>query len=88
MTQVVRLPSQSVIKESMLELLKEATNGLHIKEIESGVAERLSLTKSQMELMHKGNRTMLGYRLAWARTSAKKEGLIEAPQSSVWKSVN
>jgi hypothetical protein len=41
-----------------------------------------------MELMHKGKRTMLGYKLAWARTAARKEGLIESPRSSVWKRIN
>ena len=82
------LPSQSLIKEAMLALLKESKDGLHIKDIESGVAERLSLSKYQMEMIHKGKRTILGYKLAWARTAAKKESLIESPRSSVWKLVN
>jgi len=88
MTHADSLPSQALIKAAMLEILKESQDGLHIKDIEIAVAKRLSLTKSQMELMHKGKRTMIGYKLAWARTASKKEGLIESPRSSVWKHVN
>ena len=88
MTQPETLPSQVLIKEAMLDLLKGSINGLHIKDIESGVAKRLSLSKPQIEIMHKGKRTMLGYKLAWARSAAKKEGLIESTRSSFWKIVN
>ena len=88
MTKPEALPSQVLIKEAMLDLLKGSTDGLHIKDIESGVAKRLSLSKHQMEIMHKGNRTMLGYKLAWARSAAKKEGLIESTRSSYWRLVN
>ena len=88
MTQPETLPSQVLIKEAMLDLLKGSINGLHIKDIESGVAKRLSLSKPQIEIMHKGKRTMLGYKLAWARSAAKKEGLIESTRSSFWRLVN
>jgi restriction endonuclease Mrr len=88
MTPSDALPSQLLIKAAMLEVLKESKGGLHIRDIEEAVATRLSLTKSQRELMHKGKRTLLGYKLAWARTAAKKEGLIESPRSSVWKIVD
>ena len=88
MTQPEALPSQALIKEAMLDLLKGSTDGLHIKDIESGVAKRLSLSKPQMEIIHKGKRTMLGYKLAWARSAAKKEGLIESTRSSFWKIVS
>jgi hypothetical protein len=88
MTEFENLPSQELIKEAMLGLLKESIDGMHIEEIESGVAKRLSLTRVQMEIIHKGKRTMLGYKLAWARSAAKKEGLIESPSRSVWKLMN
>ena len=83
-----RLPSQAVIIEAMLNALKENKEGMHIIEIETEVAKLLSLTKSQMEIVHKGKRTLLGYKLAWARTSAKKQGLIESPKNSVWRVIN
>ena len=88
MSQHESFPSQALIKEAMLELLKNSKNGMHIKEIESGVADRLSLSKLQIEVMHKGKRTLLGYKLAWARTAAKKDGLIESTGRSVWKLVS
>jgi hypothetical protein len=80
-----KLPSQSLILDAMLIVLRKSQRGLHIRDIEVAVAEYLSLTRPQMELMHKGKRTLLGYKLAWARTAAKKRGLIESPQSSIWK---
>ena len=85
MTSEVKLPSQSSIFEAMLIVLRTSKQGLHISEIEKKVAEHLSLSESQKSLNHKGKRTMLGYKLAWARTAAKKQGLIESPKSSVWR---
>jgi len=88
MNEAENLPSQALIKEALLAILKESAEGLHINDIESAVAKRLLLTQSQVALIHAGKRTMLGYKLAWARTSAKKEGLVISPRYSVWKIVN
>lgn len=88
MTLSEKAPSQAVILDAMLKVLSNSKEGVHISEIESQVAELLSLSKSQLEQMHKGRRTMLGYKLAWARSAAKKQGLIESPTHSVWKLSN
>jgi len=88
MNETVNLPSQALVLEAMLEALKQSKEGLHIRDIESEVAKRLSLSKPQREIMHKGKRTLLGYKLAWARTAAKKQGLIESPKNSIWKITN
>ena len=88
MTLSENLPSQAIILDAMLKVLRDSKDGMHIKNIESEVANLLSLSESQLALMHKGKRTMLGYKLAWARTAAKKQGLIESPMHSVWKVSN
>jgi len=88
MNETVSLPSQALVLEAMLEALKQSKEGLHIRDIESEVAKRLSLSKPQREIIHKGKRTLLGYKLAWARTAAKKQGLIESPKNSIWKITN
>lgn len=88
MKQEEGLPPQALIRKALLEVLKQSTSALHILEIETAVAQHLNLSKSQIEIMHKGNRTMLGYKLAWARTAAKKQGLIESPRGAYWKIKN
>ena len=85
MSSLVQLPSQSELTTAMLEILSNAPDGLHVEEIEKAVAKKLALTDAQKNLMHKGNRTMLGYKLAWARSSARKTGLIDSVKHSVWK---
>ena len=85
MQQDVKLPPQNQIVAAMLSCLKGKVNGLHVNDIESEVSKTLKLNQEQLNLMHKGKRTMLGYKLAWARTKCKKEGLIISTAPSVWK---
>jgi restriction system protein len=53
-------------------------------EIEQKVAEILNLTDDEVNEIHIGNRTKLGYRSAWARNYLKRYGLIENSQRGVW----
>jgi Mrr N-terminal domain len=84
----VKLPPQNQIVDAMLSTLKGKAKGLHVKDIESEVSKTLNLNQEQIKLMHKGKRTMLGYKLAWARTKCKKDGLIISVAPSVWKLVS
>jgi restriction system protein len=54
------------------------------EQIRDAIIQELGLTLAQCELPHSGNRTELEYRLAWARTIAKNEGLIESPKRTRW----
>lgn len=56
-------------------------------EIERGVADLLQLDPELRTRVHSGNRTSLGYKLAWARTRAKKSGLLERIGPSLWRQV-
>ena len=47
----------------------------------------LKLTESQINQIHSGTRTELEYRLAWARTNAKKKGLITSNGRNNWSLV-
>ena len=80
-----QLPNQTAISEALKRVLTASEKGLHIKAMEEQVASILNLTDSQKSLPHKGARTMLGYKLAWARTKLKKDGVIELAQPSVWR---
>jgi restriction system protein len=62
----------------------EATNS----EIREAVATELNLTADDLAALHKpgkGTRTEVEYRLAWARTRLKNEGVIERARPQVWR---
>ena len=80
-----QLPKQSEINEALTSILSMNKQGLHIREIESQVATLLNLSDVQRRIPHQGKRTMLGYKLAWARTKLKKDGRLELVKPSVWR---
>ncbi|MCK5022306.1 MAG: restriction endonuclease [Candidatus Pacebacteria bacterium] len=53
-------------------------------EIDDKVAEILKLTEKEINEIHRGNRTRLSYRLAWARTYLKRYGLLENSSRGIW----
>lgn len=57
------------------------------QEIKDFVITSLSLTPEQVSIVHEGNRTKLDYRLAWARTKAKEQGLIVKDGPGKWRAV-
>jgi len=48
------------------------------------VIENMQLSEVQIGLIRAGKRTELEYRLAWARTAARKKGLIDRVGPSIW----
>ena len=76
---------------SHLDLLNPTLKALHslggsatILEIEEEVARIMNLTEEEINSIHKGNMTVLSYRLAWARTNLKNYGLIDNSTRGVW----
>jgi restriction system protein len=57
------------------------------QQIKAFVITSLSLSPEQVSIVHEGNRTKLDYRLAWARTKAKEQGLILKEGPGKWRSV-
>jgi hypothetical protein len=57
----------------------------HIKEIEAKVAELLNLSDEDVQEVHRGNRTKLGYRLAWSRNYLKRTGLLSKAGRAYWR---
>lgn len=53
-------------------------------ELEEKVAEIMNLTESELNAIHKGNRTKFSYRLAWTRNYLKRYGLLENSSRGVW----
>ncbi len=61
----------------------EATNARMIELVRSS----MSMTDDDLAVRHRGDgsRTEVEYRLAWARTVLKSEGLIERVQPQLWR---
>jgi len=85
MQSLEKFPPQNEIIEAMISVLKQYPKGLHIRDIERSVARTLSLSEELTTRVQRGNRTVLGYKLAWARSKCKKEGLIVSVGHSVWR---
>lgn len=55
-----------------------------LSEIEGEVGRIMDLTDAELADMHRENRTKFSYRLAWARTYLKWQGLLENSSRGVW----
>lgn len=75
--------SQELIRPLLLALAEgEVTSNDQLREL---IGMQLGLTQEQLTLMHSGTRSEFEYRLAWARTKAKNQGLIFSPERKKWK---
>jgi len=68
----------------LIQALNNLGGSASIEELENEVSKILKLTDDQVNEIHKGSRTKLSYRLAWARTYLKKYGLIDNSARGVW----
>lgn len=82
-----KLPSPSVLMPVVVDCLKELGGRASIKEIEKSVAIKLNLDSTLTSQIRMGKRTEFAYRLSWARTAAKAQGLITNDGASFWKIV-
>lgn len=78
------VPKYDELFNPTLTALHELGGSGRNEEIEQRVAENLKLTDNEVNEIHIGNRTKLGYRSAWARNYLKRYGLIENSQRGVW----
>jgi len=67
-----------------IQALKNLGGSGAISEIEDEVSNILNLSEEEINDIHKGSRTKLSYRLAWARTYLKNAGLLENSIRGVW----
>ena len=71
----------------VLQALRELGGSGSNQEIHDKVVAILELADEQVAELHnpdKGNQTQLAYRLGWARTYLKKNGLVDNSQRGVW----
>jgi hypothetical protein len=82
-----RLPSPAEMVPSVLRALEEMGGRAHFKEIERNVAKNLFLSPSILQIIRSGKRTEFAYRMSWARTSAKAQGLIRNEGKGIWSKI-
>ena len=80
----ISMPTAEELQESVMGCLEafggKATNA----QILHWATENLNLTQPQLEVLRSGNRSEVEYRLAWARTRLRKQGLINRIGPSTW----
>ncbi|MDP3792765.1 MAG: restriction endonuclease [bacterium] len=78
------VPTYDNLFNPVLNALHELGGSGSVAEIEEKVAELLKLSDEEINEIHRGSRTKLGYRLAWARNYLKRYGLLENSLRGVW----
>jgi restriction system protein len=79
----VKIPTNAVLEELVLTVLKHSEKGLSSREIDQKVIEISDIDPDELLKIHSGNRTVIAYRLAWARTALKRKNLIKL-ESNTW----
>ena len=78
------IPTYDGLFNPLLQALRELGGSASVSEQEGAAAGILKLTNEEEAEIHRGNRTKLSYRLAWARNYLKRFGLLENSTRGVW----
>ncbi len=78
------IPTYDNLFNPLLTAIRKLGGSASIPEQERAVAEFLALTEKEVSEIHRGNRTKLSYRLAWARNYLKRFGLLDNSERGVW----
>lgn len=78
------IPKYVELFNPLLKAMHNLGGSASISEQEDEVATILSLSEKEVSEIHRGNRTKLSYRLAWARNYLKRYGLINNSTRGVW----
>lgn len=81
------LPKYQELVPLVVEAIKAHGGQVSNKEIHDYCVKSLGLSAEAVSILHKGKRTELEYRLAWARTMAKSKGLIKSAGRMTWSLV-
>jgi restriction system protein len=78
------VPKYDELFEPLLQAVQQLGGSASITEQEDTVAANLRLSEKEIAEIHRGTRTKLSYRLAWARNYLKRFGLLENSTRGVW----
>ncbi len=78
------IPKYDDLFNPLLQAVRNLGGSASVAEQEDEVATILKLTESEVSEVHRGNRTKLNYRLAWARNYLKRYGALDNSSRGVW----
>ena len=78
------VPKYDELINPLLQAMKQLGGSASVSEQEDAVALILKLTEKDIAEIHRGSKTKLSYRLAWARNYMKRFGLLENSARGVW----
>jgi restriction system protein len=78
------VPKYDELINPLLQAMNQLGGSASVSEQEDAVASVLKLTEKDIAEIHRGSRTKLSYRLAWARNYLKRFGLLENSERGVW----
>ena len=79
------LPKNIELLDSIIRVLDASERPMSSKAIDDAVVEELGLLESQITVMRTPKRSEYKYRMAWARTKLKSQGLILKLDDGSWK---
>lgn len=79
-----QFPASILLESCTLEALEKNGGKATNDQIREFAVSKLNLKPEQLTLIHSGSRTELEYRLAWARTRAKRKGLLIKIGKGMW----
>ena len=83
----LKLPTAVEMVPVLVEALEALGRECELRELETIVGAKLSLTSEQLAVPHDRSRTEFQYRLGWARTYAKRDKKIISPRRNVFMHV-
>ncbi|MEO8024704.1 restriction endonuclease [Polaromonas sp.] len=78
------IPTYDSLFNPLLQAMHNLGGSASIAEQEDEVAGILKLKDAEIAEIHRGNRTKLSYRLAWARNYLKRYGILDNSARGVW----
>jgi restriction system protein len=78
------IPKYDDLLNPLMQAIRNLGGSASVAEQEDEVATLLKLTEAEVSEIHRGNRTKLSYRLAWARTYLKRYGALDNSSRGVW----
>lgn len=78
------IPTHDKLFNPLLAAIRKLGGSASVREQERVVAEILKLSEKEINEIHRGNRTRLSYRLAWARNYLKRYGLLDNSKRGIW----
>ena len=78
------LPTSKHLQEALIAVLADNPMGLSSRDLDLLVAKKLKIEATDLEKIRTGSRTEYQYRMAWVRTTAKKQGQVVQRENRFW----